>query len=63
MEFRHASVEMDDGVSVGGGVDTLFFVKVVCFPVRELRALRYALPKEVGPEFLETHVFDAHTCC
>lgn len=53
---------MDDGVSVGSGVDALLLVEVVGFPVGELCALGDALAEEVGPKFLEAHILDAHAC-
>lgn len=62
MELRHASVEVDDSVGISGGVDALLLVKVVGFPIGELCALGDALAEEIGPKFLEAHIFDAHTC-
>lgn len=62
MELCHAAVEVDDGVGIGGCVDSLLLGEVVSLPVGELCALGDALAEEVGPEFLETHIFDAHAC-
>lgn len=62
MELRHAAVEVDDGVGIGGCVDALLLIEVVSLPVGELCALGDTLAEEVGPKFLEAHVFNAHAC-
>lgn len=54
---------MDDGVGIGGGIDALFLIEMVGLPVGELGGLGDALVEEVGPELLETLVFDAHAGC
>lgn len=51
---------MDAGIGIGRGIDALFLVKDVSFPIAELCILGNTLAKEVGPKFLQTQVFDAH---
>lgn len=60
MEFRHAAVEVDTGIGVCGGIDALLLIEMVCLPVGELCRLGEALAEEVGPEFLQAEIFDAH---
>lgn len=60
MEFGHAAIEVNAGICIGGGIDTLLLVEMVGLPIGKLRRLGKTLVKEVGPKFLEAEVLDAH---
>lgn len=62
MQFGHAAIEMDAGVCIGCGIDALLLVEMVGFPIGKLSIFGDALTEEVGPQFLEAEVFDAHAC-
>ena len=47
---------------ISGSIFLLGLGQYVGLPVGELRALRDALTEEVGPQFLEAEVLDAHAC-
>lgn len=60
LQLHHTFVEADTGIGIGGGIKALFFIENVGLPVGELRCFGNAPAEEVGKEFGQTHVLNAH---